>query len=256
MIRDDRICVIIPTYDNAGTILSVVEGALQYVRKVFVVCDGPTDGTSGKVQSFASSCGEGRVSVIRYSPNRGKGVALMAGFRAAAGEGFEYALTMDSDGQHPASAIPAFIKALHGHSGSLVVGSRGTDYDFMPDGNKFANRFSNFWFALQTLHFLPDTQSGFRLYPLGEVSGMHLFTSRYETELEILVRCAWRGIPLIPLQVRVLYPPAGERISHFRKGKDFLRISLLNTVLTCLAPVYGYPSMLIRKLSCYAKTHR
>ena len=76
-------------------------------------------------------------------------------------------------------------------------------------------------------------------------------TSRYETELEILVRSAWRGIPLIPVPINVYYPPAEERVSHFRPRADFFRISVLNAVFCLLAVVYGYPSMLWHKIFKY-----
>jgi len=247
------ICVIIPTYNNAGTILTVVREVLGYVKRVFVVCDGPVDGTLEKVTEFAASQeAGGAVSVISHFPNRGKGTALVKGFEAACSEGFRYALTVDSDGQHPAREIPVFIDAVSEHPDSLIIGSRRMDDENMPDGNRFANRFSNFWFRLQTLRPLPDTQSGFRVYPLAHISQMHLFTARYETELEILVRSAWRGISLVPIYVNILYPPVEKRVSHFRKGKDFFRISLLNMVLTCMAFLYGYPSMLIHKLHFHA----
>ena len=77
---------------------------------------------------------------------------------------------------------------------------------------------------------------------------MRPFTRRYEAELELLVRAAWHNIKLIPTTIDVYYPPADERISHFRKGRDFARISLLNTALCIIALVYGYPSMFVRKL--------
>lgn len=116
----------------------------------------------------------------------------------------------------------------------------------MPRGNTFANRFSNFWFRLQTGIDLQDTQSGYRLYPLGALRGLGLITSRYEAELELLVFAAWAGTPIISVPVKVYYPPADERVSHFRPVYDFVRISILNTVLCVLALVYGYPRMAAR----------
>jgi len=95
---------------------------------------------------------------------------------------------------------------------------------------------------------LPDTQTGYRLYPLEKMKRLRPFTSRYEAELEMLVRCAWRGIKLVSLPVRVYYAPDGERMSHFRPGVDFFRISLLNTLFVVLAVVYGYPAKLVRKM--------
>jgi hypothetical protein len=118
----------------------------------------------------------------------------------------------------------------------------------MPRGNIFANKFSNFWFMVQTGKRLPDTQTGFRVYPLHKIGNMRLFTNRYEAELEMLVCSAWRNIPIVSQPINVYYPPINERISHFRGGKDFFRISVLNTILCVFAIIYGYPSMLIRKL--------
>ena len=118
----------------------------------------------------------------------------------------------------------------------------------MPRQNTFANRISNFWFRLQTGIALPDTQSGFRLYNLSSLRLLGLITSRYEAELELLVRSAWRNIPIIPIPINVYYPPQEERVSFFRPGKDFTRISILNTFFCFAAILYGYPSMLLRKI--------
>ena len=237
------ICVIIPTYNNAGTIEQVIHSVSEFCDDVFVVCDGPTDGTEELVRQCATP-----VHVIAYQPNKGKGTALVTGFREALKLGFRYAITLDSDGQHYASDIPAFVEAITEHPDSLIIGSRGLKHDNMPQKNTFANKFSNFWFMVQTGKKLPDTQTGFRLYPLQKMGKMRLITSRYEAELEMLVRSAWRNIPIIPIPINVFYPSQEERVSFFRPGKDFTRISILNTFFCFAAILYGYPSMLIRKL--------
>lgn len=237
------ICVVIPTYNNRGTILEVIRDVQQYCNHVIVVCDGPTDGTEELVRAQLPD-----VAVVAYSPNRGKGVALTVGFKEALRRGFRYAITLDSDGQHFASDIPLFVEQVSENEDSLVIGSRGLKHDNMPQKNTFANKFSNFWFTVQTGLRLPDTQTGFRLYPLRKMGKMQLVTSRYEAELELLVRSAWRNIKIIPVDISVYYPPQEERVSHFRPGKDFLRISLLNTVLCFVAVLYGYPRRLIGKL--------
>jgi hypothetical protein len=131
---------------------------------------------------------------------------------------------------------------------ALLIGTRDFSHPNMPNGNRFANRFSNFWFMLQTGIKLPDTQTGFRLYPLHGMGNMRLFTHRYEGELELLVRCAWRGISIQPVAIDVIYFSKNERISHFRPWNDFLRISLLNTVLCCLSIFYGHPRRLFLKI--------
>ena len=129
----------------------------------------------------------------------------------------------------------------------MLVGSRNLRMENMPGGNTFANKFSNFWFRLQTGVNLPDTQSGFRLYQLNRIGKLHLLTSRYEAELELLVFLCWKGVQMRPVGIRVYYPPEGERVTHFRPFWDFFRISVLNTVLCVFALFYGLPSRLLRK---------
>lgn len=232
-------CVIVPTYNNETTVRQVVSDVLRYTRDVIVVNDGCTDGTERQLAGMG-------VHIVRYGRNRGKGYALRAGFREARKRGFDYAITIDADGQHFAGDIPAFIEALRAHPDSLIVGSRNLEEAGMPAGNTFANKFSNFWFRLQTGVRLPDTQTGYRLYPLRRMGRLWWLTSRYEAELEMLVYAAWAGVELVPIKVGVYYPPSGMRVTHFRPVYDFVRISLLNTLLCFFAVVYGWPSKLIR----------
>lgn len=237
-----KACVLIPTYNNGGTLRDVVERVLPFCADVIVVNDGCTDHSAEVLASFGE-----RITVVDYGRNRGKGYALKQGFRKAKSKGFDYALTLDSDGQHFPEDIPLFVNALEKHPNALIVGSRNLNQENMPGGNTFANKFSNFWFKVQTGIDLPDTQTGYRLYTLRNMSGLALLTSRYEAELELLVFSAWRGIDLIPIKINVFYPKGEERVSHFRPFWDFFRISVLNTVLCVVALVYGWPSRLIRK---------
>jgi len=243
IIRELEICVLIPAYNCEKTITTVVESVLQYTSDVIVVNDGSTDNTENILSSFGE-----RITLISYRKNKGKGYALKQGFDEASKRGFSHVLTMDSDGQHLAEDIQIFVDAISLCPNRLIVGSRSFDHPNMPQGNIFANKFSNFWFTLQTAHKLPDTQSGYRLYPLKKMKKMRPFTNRYEAELELLVRCAWKGIRIDSVAIQVHYPAKEERISHFRPKKDFFRISLLNTLFCLLAVIYGYPSMLIRRL--------
>ena len=238
-------CVVIPTYNNASTLVEVVAQVFAVCANVIVVNDGSTDSTSQLLQSFPvpDQC---RFWVVEYSKNRGKGYALKCGFSKAKAEGFDCAVTIDADGQHYAADICRLVDAyrLCGVSRAMVVGSRDLAADGMPAQNSFANRFSNFWFRLQTGVSLPDTQTGFRLYSLRHLPCMGLLTNRYESELELLVFSSWNGVKMISCPVRVYYPPAAERVSHSRPFWDFFRISVLNTVLCILCLVYGYWSML------------
>ena len=242
------LCVIIPTFNNAGTIVKVIEDILFYTKNIIVVNDGSNDDTLCLLADIKS------IFVISYEKNHGKGYALKKGFKKAIESGFRYALTIDSDGQHFASDIPAFISMIKEFPDSLIIGSRFLEQENMPSKNSFANKFSNFWFQLQTSQKLPDTQSGFRLYPLNKIKKIHLFSNRYESELEILVRCAWNFIPVKTVPISVYYPPEDQRISHFRPGIDFFRISILNTIFTFLALFYYYPKVFF--ISTFRIIHR
>ena len=129
----------------------------------------------------------------------------------------------------------------------MIIGARKIRAN-QPKKSSFANKFSNFWFNLQTLKNITDTQSGFRAYPLEKIKNTTILSNRYEAELEIIVRLAWKGVKVESLPIDVYYPPIEERVSHFRPDIDFIRISILNTCLTILAFAYGYPSMLWHKI--------
>ena len=231
-----------PTYNNDGTLRDVVERVMQFCNDVIVVNDGCTDTSADILASFGD-----KINVVDYGKNRCKGYALKKGLEKAKELGFEYAITIDSDGQHYPEDIPLFINALEQHIDALIIGSRNLNEENMPGKNTFANKFSNFWFKIQTGVKLPDTQTGYRLYPLKNLPNLNLLTSRYEAELELLVGAAWRGVDLIPIKINVFYPKAEERVTHFRPFWDFFRISVLNTFLCILAVFYGLPSRLIRR---------
>ena len=239
----DKICVIIPVYNHAKTIGAVIDGVLHYGLKVFVVNDGSTDNLLDILQIY-----EEKIELISYPKNKGKGYALKCGFQAAQKENYEYAITLDADGQHRPEDIPLLLSEIEQYPNSLIIGSRKLVHENMPSKSTFANRFSNFWFTVHTGKCLPDTQTGFRLYPLLQMKKMNLATSRYEAELELLVCLAWRGVNIIPVKINVFYPERNERVTHFRPFQDFFRISVLNTVFTFVAIIYGYPRMLINKL--------
>lgn len=249
MLHERGICVVIPTYNNAGTVADVVRRCKEQCDDVIVVCDGCTDGTVACLQ------GVGGITIVSYPHNCGKGVALKRGFEKALGEGFSYAITLDADGQHFPEDIHVFLEANIEHPEAIIVGQRkGMDSVERTSGSRFANAFSNFWFCVQTGHRLADTQTGYRLYPLKKLPCLSLLTSRYEAELELLVFSSWQGVDIVSKEVNVLYPPKEKRVSHFRPVKDFSRIFVLNTCLSILAIVYAYPLKLFRLLMTTVRT--
>ena len=240
--NDNNICVIIPTYNNAKTLAGVIAELELCSYPVIVVNDGSTDSTGAVLAATG-------VEVCSYSPNKGKGYALQTGFKKALHLGFQYAVTMDSDGQHHVSEIASLVEKSKENPSAIVIGSRNLQSENMPGKNTFANKFSNFWFWVETGLKMDDTQSGFRLYPLQAVANRKYFTRRYDFELEVLVRSVWQGISIVSVPVRVTYLPAEEQISHFKPVRDFMRISLLNTVLVLVAFLWIKPVQWIRKFN-------
>ena len=214
----------------------------HYSNHIIVVNDGSTDNTVEIIKEFPI------VQFISYAKNVGKGWALRKAFKYATKKGYKYAITIDSDGQHFAKDLPAFINKLEEEPNAIIIGARNMDQASVPGGSSFGNKFSNFWFKVETGITSPDTQSGFRLYPLEPLKKMHFITRKYEFEIEVLVRAAWKGVKVISVPVTVYYAPAAERISHFRPFKDFFRISVLNTILVLITFLYIKPRDFIRTL--------
>lgn len=234
-------CIIIPTYNNAGSIADILGRTRKVTRDIIVVNDGSKDDTRTILNTFSD------IVVIHHGKNHGKGKAIKTGFATAINRGYKYAITMDADGQHYPEDIIYMINALYRFQQSIIVGARNMAQSSVPSKSSFGNKFSNFWIWLYTGIDLPDSQSGFRLYPLQKIQAIRLITWKFEFEVEILVRAAWRNIPLQHVPVRVYYPPGDLRVSHFRPIKDFTRITILNTVLGFLAFFYYIPVRMFKK---------
>ena len=237
-----KACVLIPTYNNEQTLSKVVTDVLTYTSNIIIVNDGSTDSTDQIISSFRG------IETLSYQPNRGKGWALRQGFKLAIEKGYDYAITIDSDGQHFATDLPAFLEKARQSPGALVVGARNMDQSSVPGKSSFGHKFSNFWYKVETGISLPDTQSGFRMYPVYRFKDSKFFTRKYEFEIEVLVRAAWKGIEILSVPVNVYYAPRETRISHFRPFKDFTRVSILNTFLVLITFLYIKPRIFFRAL--------
>ncbi len=238
LFEKDSVCILLPTYNNADTICKVIEDSLAQTSHVIVINDGSTDNT-------LSLIGDLPVQLVSYEQNRGKGWALRKGFEYAIQQGYRYAITIDTDGQHYPEDCDVFLEKLQTNEGALMIGARNLNHENVPGKSSFGNKFSNFWFRLETGVNMPDTQSGFRLYPIYLYKGQHYFTRKYEFEIEIIVRSSWMSIPVLAVPIRVYYPKPEDRISHFRPLKDFVRIGLLNSVLVIVAFLYIKPRNLV-----------
>jgi glycosyltransferase involved in cell wall biosynthesis len=237
-----RVCVLIPTYNNSKTLAKTIQDVAEYTDQIIVINDGSTDDTANIIENFPF------VKSLQYPVNKGKGWALRKGFAFALQLGFHYAISIDSDGQHFAHDLPLFIAKLETEKDAIIVGSRNMNQESVPGKSSFGYKFSNFWYRLETGIDAPDTQSGYRLYPIAMLQNIRFITRKYEFEIEVLVRAAWAGLQILFVPIAVYYPPKAERVSHFRPFTDFVRISILNTFLVLLTFLYIKPRNLMRKL--------
>lgn len=217
-----RILTVIPTKDNAGSIEDVVVGCLAHTSDLLVVDDGCTDG-SGELAAAAGA------TVVKHEVNLGKGAALETALDWAAANGFSHIVAIDADGQHEPDDLPSFYEAIRKQPDAIIAGVR--DMSEAPSSARYARANSNFWVRVESSQWMGDTQCGYRAFPVEPVRQLNLVPSRYQWEVEVLVRAVWNGIPVVDHPCRVFYPPAEERVSSYRKFVDTARISWLNAHL-------------------------
>lgn len=233
--KENKLAVLVPTFNNEQTLANVLTSILEYTTNVIVVNDGSTDSTVDLLKQFP------QIDLVSYSPNKGKGFALRSGFKHARQAGYDYVITIDSDGQHFAEDLPKFLDALPHHPAAIIMGVRNMEQAGIPGKSSFGHKFSNFWFWVETGLKINDTQSGYRLYPIKLLEKTKWITRKFEFEIEVMVRSVWKGVEMAEVPVRVFYAPKEIRVSHFRPFKDFTRISILNTVLVTIALLYIIP---------------
>lgn len=216
--------VVIPVYNHASTLRGVAEAALAEGFDVLVVDDGSTDGSLDRVADLP-------IRRHHLPINGGKGGAILAAAELARAADYQAILTIDADGQHDPADAGLLMAAAAAAWPCIVIGARRMDTPNVPRSSLLGRDFSNFWVRLESGQSLPDTQSGYRLYPAIFLESSRFLSRRYTFEIEVLVRGSWAGLPLLTAPVAVYYPPGDERISHFHKFSDNLRLSCLHTFL-------------------------
>ena len=241
--------VLIPSYNAGERLFSTVSAARAQWNPVWVVIDGSTDGTGERLQKMAE--GDAGLRVLILPDNRGKGAAVLHGLRAAQQAGFTHALTMDSDGQHPADLIPAFMRSSRDRPGTMVLGRPVFDAS-APLLRVRGRRVSNGWTQLETLFAgVGDSLYGFRVYPVSDlisVMSRQPWMRRFDFDTEAVVRLAWRGVKPVNIDAPVKYLSAEEGgVSHFRYGRDNLLLTWMHTRLM-IEFVLRLPGLVVRKL--------
>jgi hypothetical protein len=225
--------VLIPSYNPGSRVIDAVLAARRQWNPVWIVVDGSTDGSAEKLQALAA--GDEGLKVVVLPENRGKGAAVLEGITLAAATGFTHALTMDSDGQHPADLIPAFMAASQADPAAMVLGKPV----FGPEAPALrvnGRKVSNSWANLETLWMgIGDSLYGFRVYPIAPLIGiMHAnrWMRRFDFDPEAVVRLCWAGVRPLNLDAPVRYFRADEGgVSHFRYLRDNTLLTWMHTRL-------------------------
>lgn len=241
--------VLIPSYNPGPQVLETVRQARAQWTPVWVVVDGSTDGTDGSLQALAQD--DPGLRIIVLPENRGKGSAVLEGINRAAQAGFTHALTMDSDGQHPADLIPTFMAASLKAPQAMVLGKPV----FGPEAPALrvnGRKVSNGWANLETLWMgIGDSLYGFRVYPiapLARIMQANPFMRRFDFDPEAVVRLCWAGVRPINIDAPVRYLSAEEGgVSHFKYLRDNTLLTWMHTRLF-LGFVVRLPSLIWRRL--------
>lgn len=208
---DEKIAALIPAWNEARHISSVVERTLEYLP-VLVVDDGSHDGTG----RLAEAAGAG---VIRHETNRGKGIALVTGFNWVIQQGLDAVVTLDADAQHNPDEIPKFLSAYRRDAGDLIIGRR--DFSKMPYPNRLANPIGS-WLLTKALGTqIPDNQSGYRLLSRDLLEELELLTTGFELEVEVIIQAVCKGFQIAWVEIETIYH--GEKKSYFHPFHDSVR---------------------------------
>jgi glycosyltransferase involved in cell wall biosynthesis len=240
-------CGVIPVYNHEHAVGRVLAAVRTAGLPCLLVDDGSDSACARELERLAATTPG--TELLRLEPNRGKGRAMVVGFRAAAARGYTHALQVDADGQHALADIPRFVEEARAHPQALICGRPVFDSS-MPRVRRYGRYLTHALVWLETLSFsIPDSLCGFRVYPLAAVvrlaSEEHI-GARMEFDVEILVRLYWRGMPLRWIPTRVTYPLDG--VSHFRMLRDNARMVALQARLL-LGMLLRLPRLLKHKLA-------
>lgn len=241
--------VLIPSYNPGNKVYETVRAAREQWDPVWIVVDGSTDGTAEGLREMARN--DPGLQVLVMERNAGKGAAVLQGMLEAHARGFTHALAMDSDGQHPADRIPAFMATSAAAPEAMVLGEPVFDAS-APLLRVRGRRISNWWANLETLWAgIHDSLFGFRVYPIAPLvreMQARRWMRRFDFDVEAAVRMSWRGVPAINLPARVHYfRPEEGGVSHFNYWRDNALLTGMHARLFC-GFILRLPLLLTRKL--------
>ncbi len=242
----NRYCLLVPHYNHSRQLLGFLPRLLAAGLPCVIVDDGSRPEELAAVQAAVAD--DSRIHFFALGANRGKGAAVKAGFTLARPLGFTHAIQIDADGQHAVEDLPRFIAASDADPRAIICGRPVFD-ESAPRARRYGRKVTDVFVALETLSLgIKDSLCGFRVYPLTAMERVldnHFVGSRMDFDPELLVKAAWRGIPMAFLDTRVIYPE--QSVSHFNYLRDNLTMIRLHTRLLLTLPVH-VPGMLWRRL--------
>ena len=235
-----RPCAVVPSRNHYVAMPGIVAALRAFDLPVIIVDDASDEPARGALAALVAPADD--VELIRLPDNRGKGSAVKEGFRRALDRGFTHAVQIDADGQHDTAALTQLLQLARQHPNAVVAGEPVFDAS-MPLGRRVGRWVTHIWVWIETLSVaIRDSMCGFRVYPLAPVARVlaeEPVGDRMDFDTEILVRLYWRGVDIVPMPVRVIYPRGNT--SNFAMLRDNLRITRMHTRLffTMLGRVLG-----------------
>lgn len=224
-----RPVVVLPTYNNCGTLPDILNRIMALALPLIVVNDGSTDGTAGFLLGWKGEDASRRATIIlSHKQNRGKAAALQTGFLVAIAAGYSHAVTIDSDGQLDPEQIPDLLAVASEQPTALVLGVRDATRSDYPAKSRLGRLLSNFMIRLECGVRVSDSQCGFRVYPLSLIQTARCKAGRFGYEAEIITRAAWLGHPIREVPVNCRYFTEGDRVTHFKLRRDTLEGTVLH----------------------------
>ncbi len=228
--------VITPTYNNPKTIKNVASDVMAHGYDLIII----DDGSDKIIENLFDDEEKKNIHFIRHDVNQGKGEAIVSGTKKAKELGYKYCVSLDGDGQHLASEVHKLVEVYK--NGEIVIGARNFDLEHVPNGSKFGRWFSNFWARWDTGADITDSLSGYRIYPIS-ILDLPIKTSRFDWEMEVLVRHADSGGVINEVEIECYYPTSDERVSHFKKFGDTAAIVWVHIQIL----PFKWPKMLLSK---------
>jgi glycosyltransferase involved in cell wall biosynthesis len=208
----DKICILIPAYNAQWTLGSVLKKIESLKIDILVVDDGSSDET----KRLAS---ENRVQLLEHPVNLGKGAALRTGFQYILQKDYQVVITLDADGQHDPAEIPLLLGIFQSIKPDILIASRAAEFRKMTFLRRFWNRLGVRAVARFCHSDITDSQSGFRLIRTEVLKKVDLSTSRFETELELLIKACKKGFSVLSVPINT-QKVDGTASSHFRPVTD------------------------------------